>query len=934
MFKPLLFLLFITIVVFGIARDQPPQGSLRNQLQAAEKTFHEAELASDHAGDDPALQKKSDLLYQHALAQFKAIYPEAEKTKKDSILFLAHIRSGYIQFIFDSSSGAKEDFLIAFRIKERSAGIPDSLLFSPLVYAGGIYYARNDFDSALLFFHKAETLVKKLNKKPTDIQRLYNRLGVMYYETGNYRQGKIYFEMAISLTPAAETSLLANYRINIASLLVKLDELEQARTIYESLMPLKLYANEINHNLGIISLRQNEPAIARSYFQKVNYQNDRKNIDLNYNMAMVMSALKENDSADHYLLQARAEVSKWYGSKKNTSLGLLLKFEGDQWMQKSKPDQAITFYQRAIQQFVPNFNDASPTAMPEKFEGVHSYINFFNTLVAKADAYKGLFNQTKELKNLQLSLAAFQTAFQLADHVERTYNSDEARLFLQKIKYSVHNRPIETGLQLFQLTRKKEYLEDVYFFDQQNKASVLTLNRWEKKLRSSRPALNELYAQEESLKSVITRFTIRLGQSTDSSGQSYLNTVIRDKEIELNNIQEAIKNQSGQTVMLSRGQIPSIQELQGSLDNKTAILSYHLSETALLILLIEGNKFEYKYVSIDSLFQKQLSFFQQTLFQTDAGIRYDGHATALSLFKTLIKPVFPELSQMTRLIVIPDDELSYLPFEALEDDHGNYLLQLFSIQYQFASSVIGVEKKSSTLNRIISFAPFANRSFKDSLGNTMAALPWSAKETQEQDVELYTDSLATKARFLKMSAHFPVIHLATHAAANNTDPMLSSIMFYPGDSDHALTAREIYDLDLDSTNLIVLSACETAEGKLEKGEGLLSLSRAFSYAGCPNIIASLWKAEDRTTAYISQRLYYYLARDYKKDEALQLAKIDLLNNKEIEGRFKNPRYWAHLMLIGEYEPHHKRKRWAGVAIGIVILLLSYVALRRGKARLQ
>ena len=934
MFRPLLFLSFICIVVLGISRDQPSGMTLKAKFLAAEKTFREAEKASDRAKEDPVLQKKSDLLYQQALNQYRAIFPEAEKAKKDSILFLAHIRSGYIQFLFDSSLDAQKNFLLAFRIKERSANIPDSLLFSPLIYCGGIYYDRNEFDSALLLFQKAETLAKSLSKNPIDIQRLYNRLGVLYYETGNYRQAKIYFERAISLTPASETSLLANYRINIASLLIKLDELDQAREIYESLLSLNVYTNEINHNLGIICLRQNEPQKARNYFRKVNYQNDRKNIDLYYNMAMVMSALHETDSADHYQLLARAEIIKWYGHRKNTSLGLLLKFEGDQWRKLSKPEQALAFYQEALQQFIPDFNDISTAVMPDNFGGVHSYINLFNTLVAKADAYKELFDKTRDQQQLQLSLVAFQSAFQLADHVEKTYNSDEARLFLQKIKYEVHNRPIDIGLQLYQRTRKKEYLEDVYFFDQQNKASVLTLNRWEKKLRSSRPPLNELYTQEEILKSLITRFTIRLGQTTDSSSQVYLNTVIRDKEIELNNIQESIKKQTGPPSSFSRAQIPTVQELQSNLDNTTAILSYHLSETDLLILLIEGNKFQYKNVPLDSTFLIELANFQKNLYQESEGSRYDGHSIAFSLFKKLIRPVIPELSQMKRLIIIPDDELSYLPFEALEDEHGNYLLQLFSIQYQFASSVIGVEKKPASLNHIISFAPFTGRSFKDSAGNMLAALPWSAKETQDQVVELYTDSLATKARFLKMSAHFPVIHLATHAAADNTDPMLSSILFYPGDSDHALTAREIYDLDLDSTNLIVLSACETADGKLEKGEGLLSLSRAFAYAGCPNIIASLWKAEDRTTAYISQRLYYYLERDYKKDEALQLAKIDLLNNKEIEGRFKNPRYWAHLILIGEYEPHHKRKRWAGVAIGIVVLLLGYVAIRRGKARLQ
>ncbi|MBL0232644.1 MAG: CHAT domain-containing protein [Chitinophagaceae bacterium] len=934
MFRSPIFLIFILIVIVGIARDQPPQGSLRIQFQAAERTFQEAEKISDLAGEDPAMQKKSDLLYQKALNQFRSIFPIAERQSKDSILFLAHIRAGYIQFIFDSSSGAKKDFLQAFIIKEKNTGIPDSLLFTPLVYTGGIFYANNDLDSAMLFFNQAETLAKLLRKPPADIQRLYNRLGVIYYETGNYRQAKIYFEMALSLTPATETSLIANYRINIASLLVKLDELDQARILYEGLLPLKLYSNEIYHNLGIIRLKQNQPAIAKNYFRKVNYINDRKTIDLYYNMAMTMADLNEKDSTDRYLLAARSEVIKWYGNKKNTQLGLLLKFEGDQWMKHSKPEKALASYQDALQQFIPGYNDISPESTPVNFEGVHSYINLFNTLVAKADAGKALYDQTKDEHYLVSSLSSFRSAFRLADHVERTYNSDEARLFLQKIKYAVHNRPIETGLHLFQLTRKKEYLEDVYNFDQQNKASVLSLNRWEKKLRSSNPSLNQLYRQEESLKSLITRFTIRLGLPSDGAGQVYLIGVIRDKEIELNNVQEAIKKQAGATTVINSGQIPSIHDLQGNLDNKTAILSYHLSETALVILLIEGNKFDYKYVPIDSGFLTELSSFQRNLNQVDNGSRYEGHGKALYLFNKLIRPVISELSQTKRLIIIPDDELSYLPFEALEDDHGNYLLQLFSVQYQYASSVIGIEKKGASLNRIISFAPFASRSFKDSSGKTISALPWSSTETINLDAELYADSLATKTRFLKMAGHFPVIHLATHAAANNSDPMLSSILFYPGEKDHGLTVREIYDLDLDSTNLIVLSACETADGKLEKGEGLLSLSRAFAYAGCPNIIASLWKAEDKTTAYISQRLYFYLSRDYKKDEALQMAKIDLINNKEIEGRFKSPRYWAHLMLVGEYEPHHKRKQWSGVAIGIMILLLGYVAIRRGKARLQ
>jgi CHAT domain-containing protein len=130
----------------------------------------------------------------------------------------------------------------------------------------------------------------------------------------------------------------------------------------------------------------------------------------------------------------------------------------------------------------------------------------------------------------------------------------------------------------------------------------------------------------------------------------------------------------------------------------------------------------------------------------------------------------------------------------------------------------------------------------------------------------------------------------------------SFISFANNDSTEGrLYAQEIYDLSLDSTQLIILSACETGSGQLVHGEGMMSLSRAFAYAGCADIVTSLWKAEDRTTAFITRRLHYYLANKKTTDEALHLAKLDLLKSNEIDDRLKTPNYWAHIIFIGEYE---------------------------------
>ncbi len=137
-------------------------------------------------------------------------------------------------------------------------------------------------------------------------------------------------------------------------------------------------------------------------------------------------------------------------------------------------------------------------------------------------------------------------------------------------------------------------------------------------------------------------------------------------------------------------------------------------------------------------------------------------------------------------------------------------------------------------------------------------------------------------------------------------------------------------MNLDSTQLVILSACETGGGPLVKGEGLMSLSRAFAYAGCHNIITSLWKASDKNTAFIISRLHYYMDKGFSRDMALQQAKIDFLNSTEIEPRYKSPVYWANLVLIGNYEPYHKNNNWWWIAIVLIVGAIIYKMMKNKK----
>jgi CHAT domain-containing protein/tetratricopeptide (TPR) repeat protein len=903
---------------------------LLNAYKEADKIYQHAEYLAVKSETNESLIAKADNEYQLALSKFLQLIPDAQKTTNDSLSFLLHLKTGLIFHYFDSLELAKKHYLSALAFKN-APGINDTLFFKPTLFSGSIFYQQNNLDSATRLLKEAEEINDQYKNRLDGSERLFNLLGVIHYETGNYRQAVNYFEKALSLLTElnpAEKSLQANYKINIASTLMKIDEDEAARKIFEDVLQYDLYNNELYQKLGIIYLKEKNFKKAINYLRQVNYENSKKTIDLYLNFSMAYSGIGQPDSVELYLHKALAENLKWNGHQKNISYGLILKFQADEKIKQRSYKEAINLYQEAVLQFHQTFKETDINKNPEQYSGVYSFINLFNTLVAKASSFESWFRQEKDIDHLKASLNAYQSAFALAGYVEKTYDSDEARLFLGKIKYTVHSKPIDVCIELFELTKKRSYLEDAYFIDQQNKASILVTNVQENELRNKASGTNTLIQELVKLKTTITRLTIKASQSTDSISLLSINEAIRDNEISLRRLEEKLHDNPAWQESKSIEQIPAVNQLQKSLDNSTALLSFHLSENELLTILIAPNRLDYFRLAIDTNFLKTIDTFKNALHNTNADQRFNGNNASNRLYQLLIEPALPKLLQTKRLIIIPDDELNYLPFEALLDKNDKYLIESFSIQYQFTTALLEKNKTHSLLPGTLSFAPFTAKEYRDSSGYSLSRLPASKEEIASLKGKIFIDSAATMKSFQQFINKYGTLHLATHAIVNNRNPSLSFIAFYPGDNNYRLYAPEIANLRLDSTQLVILSACETGDGPLVKGEGLMSLSRAFAYAGCPDVITSLWKAEDKTTAFLTRQLHYYLGKNYTKDKALQQAKLDLLARKEIDPRFKSPVYWAHLIFIGEYEIHNHSSNWWWIALLILIASTIYIIVKR------
>jgi len=280
-----------------------------------------------------------------------------------------------------------------------------------------------------------------------------------------------------------------------------------------------------------------------------------------------------------------------------------------------------------------------------------------------------------------------------------------------------------------------------------------------------------------------------------------------------------------------------------------------------------------------------------------------------SFHEQLIAPILPYIKDKRRLCILPDGKLHYLPFQALIDaDREKHLVEDFALYSVPSLSTLDWLRRMGTSGRrgILAFGnPVFDDSMKEeqefALRGNLVSLPASKQEAlalkklYQPEARVFLQREASESNFKQHAGDHGVLHLATHALVNEISPLYSSIALTPDDDDDGfLEAWEIMRLKLNA-DIAVLSACETALGKIQEGEGMLGLTRAFFSAGVPSVVASLWKVEDRPTRVLMEYFHQQLRDGRRPADALREAQLHLLR----ETRYVHPRYWAPFILIGD-----------------------------------
>ncbi len=353
------------------------------------------------------------------------------------------------------------------------------------------------------------------------------------------------------------------------------------------------------------------------------------------------------------------------------------------------------------------------------------------------------------------------------------------------------------------------------------------------------------------------------------------------------------------------GAVPNMATIRRLLGPDEALLEYLVTDDSLMVFVATPARVTSTAVGITAgRLATRIRLTRELIVQS----RHEPETRLValdSLYAMLIAPVQRAglLGQAHRLLLVPHGVLTYLPFAALRNPvTGRYLVQDFTLVVLPSAAALAALRSERSAAAPPSAAPAGV------FAPEVDRLPAAAIEAQAVrralvSAEVFAGARATKRAVRRALATTGIVHLATHAEMNAYNPLFSHIALArePGagtESDGRLDVHEILGLHITS-DLVFLSGCETALGAgaatdFAPGEDYATLARAFLYAGARNVVATLWRVEDRGAAELAGRFYGHLS-GRSAGEALALVQREVL----AAGRYRTPYYWAGYVLSGE-----------------------------------
>ncbi|WP_153799431.1 CHAT domain-containing protein [Foetidibacter luteolus] len=886
--------------------------------------------------NNPSPTPESDSV---ALQLFTACANSALAARKDYKLAVESlIKAGNIHQTYQRYSQSNQMYHHALSINSRYLR-HKALRYEACLYIGSSFYFSNTMDSARHYFEMASSMASGPESATLPEQeRLFNSLGAIYFESANYQQAKNYFERALqALQQGAEgyEELYVSIRSNIANCLLRMNQYNEALFIYKSLARYSINKEIILQNTAHTYFRLGHYDSALALYNQLPGKEGLNHVKALNDLGRIYIQKGHWQLAENYFDSAIAVVRKIQYPAKNKEAALALLYRSELARRQGLAEEAIGWCNRALEEVHLDFTLKNRFDIPADVSKAVSHITLFEILQAKASLLFNRYKVTGSRDMLDASVECFLKAIQTAGYIKRSFDNDEARIFFNEQYRQIYSRAVEAAFTASE--NNPAVINKLLYIIENYKGNALYQNLRSIELKSSAKIPGSIKVKERYTKQLLALYTSRLS-STSETDAAGLQAKILQLQVELSRIQKLYEKDPGYSFFLSEVNSPAgmVKQLQHEIDDNTALLNYYAGDSVMYVVAINKGKAVARKINMDAAFTRAVKLFLEETYSLQEGRRYNGYASAAQLYQSLFNPVNSITANSENLVIVPDGMLNYLPFDALVTDEKqrHYLLldKTISYHYSFALLLQKSTLQAGGKNKAIVFAPYVAPDAATA-GTGLPGLPFSASGLDTAGKWILKSAEATRQSFVENAPAYKLVHLATHASMGTENSTGNWIQFYPADSmniNNRLYLHEIYNLNLHQTELVILSACETAGGANSSGEGLLSLSRAFMYAGSDGVISTLWKTEDRVAALLMQRVHYYLQQKIPPQKALRLAKIDLLNDDKLSVLYKTPNYWGNFVYAGKqhYQSGITLRKYAWFGIFLLALSIWWIVRKR------
>jgi len=793
------------------------------------------------------------------------------------------------QSVIDRESGAPQRSLdLANAALEPALESGDADTLARAYNTIGRAYVQLDRHSpdARKFFDKAEALANEVSDVTINA-RTYAYIGRWYLIRDDYLSSRAYYKKALDVSRAVH---------DVPGIAAEANALAAT------------YSNEGQNDLAIPILERDLWAVKGLYYEPFYraqlagmYLDQGK--DLNRAAKMVRSAVE----------MARRAGGDW-------NLAIALELEGNLHRLQHRYTEAENAYKEASAILVKNGGSGMeplaqlaeergdyPTAVKyalqyaEGARGKNPY-EFVLELAVAARAQRAMGNDSAALAELREAVGAAEEFWEEISVKARP----EARLFDDY--FEAHH---ELADLLVAMHRPAEALR----MSEMAKGRVLVEIARNGRSDASRPLSAADHQRETQLHKRVTDLNLALIQAGDDATAASIRQELDAAEREVDLFEDNVAALHPQSrYSRASSSIPSGDAIASHLGPRDAVLEYSVTEHALDIFVLRRTPNGAAHtiavrsaVSLDRL-RKLAMRYRSALSRNDLGYQNDSRL----LYKLLISPVIGSLNGIQHVCVIPADALWDIPYESLLDPSGRFLIERFAIEYSPSIAVqFAMQARRRALAPKMLLAcgdPTIASRTRNELesfyrGVRIGPLPTAADEVRRiarlygSGSECLIGANASEGAVKAHASEYQVLHFATHAIFDDKNPMYSRLVLAPdpvtGD-DGIMQSWEIMNLDLHA-KLVVLSACDTAAGRIGAGEGLMGMAWGFLAAGARSTLASQWAVSSSATRDLMLRFHEALRTQTNGDAAaaLQIAKVDSLKSPA----YRYPFYWAAFTLV-------------------------------------